>query len=381
MINEPQVNILLVEDDPDDVWIMQGLLGDRWDGPYHLTHAEMLEVALRHLANRKFDVVLLDLSLPDSQGLETFARLYREAPEIPIVVLTGNADETLGTHAVQTGAEDYLVKGQVDDAILIRSVRYAVERGRRRRAEANLRSASEEIRAAQQVQKLLFPEAAPRLPGFDIAAAMFPAREAAGDYYDFFPLADGRLAVAIGDVSGHGMGPALLMAETRASLRALADNYAEPSELLTLTNRVLTSSSSETRFVTLILAALSVEQRRIVYSSAGQRGYLLTPVGEWTPLESTGLPLGIKPDAHFPQVTLPTMSPGAVIAFFTDGLYEMESPDGQRFGTDRALQLISENRDRSALHLVELLHESADKFRLPHPRVDDITIVIIKATE
>lgn len=374
-----QVKILLVEDDPDDVWIMQGLLGDRWDGPFQLTHAEMLEVALRHLENRQFDIVLLDLSLPDSQGLETFARMYCEAPEVPIVVLTGNADETLGIRAVQSGAEDYLVKGQVDDAILIRSVRYAVERSRRRRAEANLRSASEEIRAAQQVQKLLFPESAPTLPGFDIAAAMFPAREAAGDYYDFFPLADKRLAVALGDVSGHGMGPALLMAETRASLRALAEGHTEPSSLLTQTNRILTSSSNETRFVTLILAAISPETRRLVYASAGQRGYLLPPAGEWTLLESTGLPLGVKIDAQFPQVTLPTLSPGTIIAFFTDGLYELESPAGERFGTDRVLELILENRNRSALNLVELLHASADRFRYPHPRVDDITIVILKA--
>lgn len=375
-----QVKILLVEDDPDDVWIMQGLLGDRWDGPFQLTHAEMLEVAIRHMATRQFDIVLLDLSLPDSQGIETFARMYREAPEVPIVVLTGNADETVGISAVQAGAEDYLIKGQVDDAILIRSVRYAVERGRRRRAEISLRSASEEIRAAQQVQKLLFPDAAPTLEGFDIAAAMFPAREAAGDYYDFFSLADGRLAVALGDVSGHGMGPALLMAETRASLRTLAGNYSEPSELLTQANRVLTSSNAETRFVTLILAAIEPKQRRLVYASAGQRGYLMTPAGEWNQLESTGLPLGVKADAQFPQVTLPTMSPGTIIAFFTDGLYEMESPAGDRFGIDRALDLILDNRNRSALNLVELLHAAGDRFRFPHGRDDDITIVIIKAT-
>ena len=376
---EEQVKILLVEDDPDDVWIMQGLLGDRWDGPFQLTHAEMLDVALQHMINKHFDIVLLDLSLPDSQGIETFARMYREAPEIPIVVLTGNADETLGIRAVQAGAEDYLVKGQVDDAILIRSVRYAVERGRRRRAETSLRSASEEIRAAQQVQKLLFPEAAPKLEGFDIAAAMFPAREAAGDYYDFFPLADGRLAVALGDVSGHGMGPALLMAETRASLRTLADHYAEPGELLTQANRVLTSASDETRFITLILAAIEPLHRRLVYASAGQRGYLMTPEGEWTQLESTGLPLGIKPDTQFPQVTLPKISPGSIIAFFTDGLYEMESVTGERFGTERALDLILENRNRPALNIVETLNTAGDNFRYPHIRDDDITIVIIKA--
>ena len=134
---EPQsVHILLVEDDPDDVWVMRNLLGDRWDGPFKLSHVELLSAGLERLAEGRFDIILLDLSLPDSQGLETFFTMHAQARDVPIVVLSGYSDESTAVRAVQAGAQDYLVKGQVDDNLLVRSIRYAIERTRLHKAEA-----------------------------------------------------------------------------------------------------------------------------------------------------------------------------------------------------------------------------------------------------
>ena len=130
MENE-RVRILLVEDDSDDVWVMRNLLGDRWDGPFRLTHVELLSDGLKRCAEEHFDVVLLDLALPDSQGLETFLTMHARARNVPIVVLSGYDDERTAIKAVQAGAQDYLVKGQVDDNMLVRSIRYAIERSRR----------------------------------------------------------------------------------------------------------------------------------------------------------------------------------------------------------------------------------------------------------
>ena len=153
------VHILLVEDDPDDVWVMRNLLGDRWDGPFKLTHVELLSAGLERLREFPFDIILLDLSLPDSQGLETFFTMHAHAADVPIVVLSGYNDESTAVKAVQAGAQDYLVKGQVDDNLLVRSIRYAIERTRRHKAEAALRDASEEFRAAKEIQQRLFPSA------------------------------------------------------------------------------------------------------------------------------------------------------------------------------------------------------------------------------
>lgn len=143
---EKRIRILLVEDDPDDVWVMRNLLGDRWDEPFDLVQVELLSAAIERCDEDRFDVILLDLSLPDSRGLETFFAMHAQAGDVPIVVLSGYSDEASAVKAVQAGAEDYLVKGQVNDRMLARSIRYAIERSRRHRAEETMRDTSEEFR-------------------------------------------------------------------------------------------------------------------------------------------------------------------------------------------------------------------------------------------
>jgi two-component system cell cycle sensor histidine kinase/response regulator CckA len=133
---ERGIKVLLVEDDPTDSFLLQETLAAAKLVPFQVTQVTRLSSALQHLAAEHWDVVLLDLSLPDSLGLETFATLHTQAPGVPIVVLTGLDDETVAVDAVQEGAQDYLVKGQVDGNGLVRAMRYAFER---QRAEEALR--------------------------------------------------------------------------------------------------------------------------------------------------------------------------------------------------------------------------------------------------
>lgn len=122
------VRILLVEDNPGDARLIQEALGDARGARFSLTIAGTLREALALLKDRAFDVVLTDLNLPDARELETFARVHAEAPHLAVVVLSGVDDETVAIQAVQAGAQDYLVKGQVSGDSLTRAVRYAIER-------------------------------------------------------------------------------------------------------------------------------------------------------------------------------------------------------------------------------------------------------------
>lgn len=124
------MKVLIVEDNPWDVCLIRGMLKPPCQTRFELTPVTRLAAALTLLREETFDAALLDLNLPDSFGLETFRRLHQEAPHLPVVVLTGMADESLGVQAVQDGAQDYLVKGQVDGHLLARSLRYAMERHR-----------------------------------------------------------------------------------------------------------------------------------------------------------------------------------------------------------------------------------------------------------
>jgi len=139
------IRVLLVEDNPADARLLREHLAEPGTEQFHVTHAACLAEAVRFLKADRFDLALLDLSLPDSQSLETVRRTRGEAPDTPIVVLTGLDDEALGTEAVREGAQDYLVKGQADCRLLSRSIRYALERHRTEQALARYRDSLEEL--------------------------------------------------------------------------------------------------------------------------------------------------------------------------------------------------------------------------------------------
>lgn len=139
-----RIDLLLIEDNPGDRLLIEQMLFDVPDSTFHLETANRLGPGIELIQNQRLDLVLLDLSLPDSSGLETLTRVYKEAPNVPIVVLTGFSDSSLGLQAVQAGAQDYLVKGEVNANLLTKAIHYAIER---HRAEEALRKREEEYRS------------------------------------------------------------------------------------------------------------------------------------------------------------------------------------------------------------------------------------------
>ena len=135
-----RTTVLVIEDNPMDFKMIQKLLSAASGAAFELDHAERLDAGLARLAQDGIDLVLLDLSLPDSHGLETFASVHRHAPQIPIIVLTGLDDETTALKAFHQGAQDYLIKGRVDTSLLLRAIYYAIERKKTETALADERN-------------------------------------------------------------------------------------------------------------------------------------------------------------------------------------------------------------------------------------------------
>jgi signal transduction histidine kinase len=154
-VSQEQIRILLVEDDEDDAFLLQRSLTKSAPGQFAISRVGTLEQARRALASTPFHVVLSDLSLPDSRGFDTFVRIHEADPEVAVVVLTGNDDERLAVRALNEGAQDYLVKGKADGQSLVRSMRYAIERNRSRRLEADNTALENEIRARRLAQEQL----------------------------------------------------------------------------------------------------------------------------------------------------------------------------------------------------------------------------------
>jgi serine phosphatase RsbU (regulator of sigma subunit) len=375
------IKVLLIEDNQGDVRLIQEFLAEVSGLCFELETADRLSPGLARLREPGIDVVLLDLSLPDSRGLETFLRVHTQVPRVPIVVLSGLDDETLAIKAVQTGAEDYLVKGHMDAGQLVRAIRYSIERTRRRSAEQVLRATEVKLRMARQIQQNLFPAAAPALAGFDIAGASHCAEATGGDYFDYIPMLDDCLGIVIADVSGHGFGPALLMASTRAYLRALAQTHRSAGSILKLANRFLVSEVGEDGFVTLLFARLNPRKRSLVYASAGhQTGYLFDPAGQVKQLlGSTGFPLGIVPDDEFKDSPELKLHAGDLVLFLTDGILEARGTDETAFGRERALEVVRAHRTRSAAEIVAALCKSVSDFCKNKILVDDVTAIVIKS--
>ena len=251
----------------------------------------------------------------------------------------------------------------------------------RRRAEQALRVREEEYGVARGIQRRLFPSAPPAIPGYDLAGASFPADEAGGDYFDYLPMMNGGWGLVVADVAGHGMGPALIMAETRAYLRIVARNRQYPSEALTRANRVLADDLAESdRFVTAFFARLDPEARHLVYSSAGHpAAYVLDAAGNLKArLPRTGRALGMLPGTEYHDAGALTLAAGDVLVMLTDGVEEAIGAEGEQFGSERALALIRSCQHLPAEAIVNALYTAVSRFIDQSSPKDDVTAVVLK---
>lgn len=234
---------------------------------------------------------------------------------------------------------------------------------------------------ARSVQQRLFPASPPHVRGFDVHGASFVADVTGGDYFDFVPLPGECLGIVIGDVSGHGFDSALLMAEARAVLRATAQTTSEPSEILTVVNRVLHADTEAHRFATLLLAILHVPSRTLAYSSAGHTpGYLLDGRGAVKrELPATGLPLGMFPDAVYETRTALRVEPGDTIVLLTDGVTDSGTPEDELFGAGRALDVVRSSLGTRSSEIVDRLYRAVRAFERGGPQRDDVTVVVARS--
>jgi PAS domain S-box-containing protein len=237
-----------------------------------------------------------------------------------------------------------------------------------------------ELQLASVVQEHLFPSAPPQLSGYELAGAVFPADATCGDYYDFIPMANHALALVTADVSGHGLGPALVMAETRAYLRSLMQTTDDLEYITRAVNGFLFADLQDSYFVTMLIAKLELSTGRITYvNSAHPTGYVIGSSGTVSAeLTSRCLPFGLFLD-RWQCITQEVMlGAGEVLVLVTDGVLETEAPDGEEFGTARLQEVVSMHRQKPAREIVERIHRSVQDFGQGQTRTDDVTVVVCK---
>lgn len=239
-----------------------------------------------------------------------------------------------------------------------------------------------QLEIARKVQQNLFP-AAISVPGFDIVGMACPAEETGGDYYDYIPTSNGSVWIVIGDVSGHGIGAALVMATVRAYLRVMVKTESDPGEILTKINQELVLAGDDQQFVTMLLARIDPKQRQFVYGNAGHiPGYHLSPSGEiLTKMTNESVPLGIFKDTRYTSCRPTPFAPGDILVFITDGIMEATSPDNTQYGLSRALEIVHEHQADSSQQIVDELYQSVRTFCANQPQDDDITAIVCKVKQ
>ncbi|MDB6032782.1 MAG: hypothetical protein JWM16_3120 [Verrucomicrobiales bacterium] len=297
--------------------------------------------------------------------------------------LNWRAVETMGLRKdgveipIEVSFSDMLLQGERRFVGFIRDIT------ERKRAEKELRDSKEQFRVAREIQQRLFPKSSPALPGLDIAGGSYPAEATGGDYFDYLPMLNDRWGIVVGDVTGHGVGPALLMAETRAYLRVLAGRREDVGEILSRTNRVLSEDVGNERFVTLFLARIDARTQELVYASAGHpTGYILDSKGAVKKtLPRTGVPLGLRPDTQYHSSGQIFLEPGDLVLLVTDGIEESISSDNTIFGMERVLDVVRANRDKPSAHIVSALYQAVRQFSKNSVQMDDVTAIVLKVSD
>jgi serine phosphatase RsbU (regulator of sigma subunit) len=234
--------------------------------------------------------------------------------------------------------------------------------------------------AARKVQMRFLPERLPALPGYELAAWWQPALAVGGDYYDAVSLPDGRLALVTADVSGHGLGPSLIMASIRAMLHVLSRTISDPARILTLLNETISPDLQSGRFITFLLGALDPVRHQFRFCNAGHSPafHLRRRTGTVRQFEPTCCPIGVVTGECHESSGPVALEPGDLMVFATDGAIEIRDAEGQMFGRKRFEQLVRDHQHVPAPELLALLKQAITGY-LPgaHPD-DDITIFIVE---
>jgi len=236
----------------------------------------------------------------------------------------------------------------------------------------------EEVKLASRIQLDLLPKAAPRIDGYDIAGRSIPAQLVGGDYFDFIPMSDERMALCLGDVSGKGLPASLLMANLQATLRGQTLHDIPVSMRMNRANELLYRSTDPEKFATLFYGVLDIKANNLTFSNAGHENpYLNTTANTSARLTTGGTVLGVVDNFPFEEEIVP-VGLGDLLVIFSDGITEAFDIDENQFGEKRLEEVIERHKLEPAAAIIEHIVEAVQEFAGEAPQADDLTLVVIK---
>jgi len=249
-----------------------------------------------------------------------------------------------------------------------------------RQAQVKLAYAQSEMDIARRIQSSLFPSAAIKTDDFEVTGFCLPADKVGGDYFDYFFRDEESLDIVMADVSGHSIGPALFMVETRSAIRTQSNWAGKPAETLNVLNNFLYQDlDTADYFITLFYLQYNISTRQLFFANAGHPSPLLLKHDqlEFTELDADGLILGVRKNVRFEEKSI-EMNVGDLILLYTDGLTEAENPDGEFFGLEPVRELLYKHADKSPQTIIEMIIKQLKVFCQSESFKDDVTLMIFK---
>jgi sigma-B regulation protein RsbU (phosphoserine phosphatase) len=374
-----ECRVLIVDDVKANVDVLVSALR----GEYRLSVALDGAAALKSVAAHPPDIVLLDIVMPGMDGYEV-CRALRAMPatrEIPVMFLSSLEDVANKTRGFEAGGDDYLTK-PFDNLEVKARVRSLVKA--KAYADAVKEAAARELSIAREIQTGILCSditAATQGSGLDVAAVLEPAKEVGGDLYDVVRVADDRLVLALGDVSGKGVPAALLMAVTTTLLRSAARQKVGPDAILRSVNHDLVGQSRRGLFVTLFCAVYDVSSRRLTCANAGHLPSVMLRPGRppQSVVHSTGPMVGVFPGIDFTPETI-VLEPGDTLVVHSDGVTEAFDGSGEMFGEERLHEHLRRFPGASAAEAVAGILQAVRRHAGAAPQSDDISLLAMRAT-
>ncbi|RAU20694.1 serine/threonine protein phosphatase [Paramagnetospirillum kuznetsovii] len=388
--NKDRLQVLLVEDEPGDARLVEFALRMSSSPIFEVTHVSSLGAAVACIeSGAEVDVILLDLSLPDSSGISTVSRMQEAAPKTPLVIMTGMDDPRFAAYALEVGAQDYLIKSDDPEKTVSRAIRYAISRMASQierqvlieRISEQQRHLIEEVAAARRMQFDLLPRSErvdPRLAEMAIEVEAFfePSSGIGGDLWGCLDCGENRMSFYSFDFSGHGIGAALNVFRLHALISDHWDPRLKPGFMLKILGMALRGLLGRGQFATMFLCTIDTARGEIEWASAGAPAPLLLHKGEFRLLDATGVPLGLSRTPEYSEHR-EEFPPGASLLMYSDAITDALVSDDQTFGEDGLCALVRDILAKTGELSVGQLIEGLDS-RVRTPLEDDLTAVCIR---
>ncbi|MDE2782999.1 MAG: SpoIIE family protein phosphatase [Gemmatimonadota bacterium] len=376
--------ILVVDDEPDlELLLRQKFRRQIRKGTLTLVFAQNGVEALKQLeAHDDVDMVLSDINMPQMDGLTLLNQLNELNRDLRAVIVTAYGDMKNIRTAMNRGAFDFITK-PIDfkdlEATIAKTLAHLEVMREALRSRDELVAIRRELGVAARMQESILPTDFPSDTRYEIHAAMTPALEVGGDFYDFFNLEDGRMGIVMADVSGKGVPAALFMMVSRTLMKGTAIGEPDPTKALAEVNQLLVESNEEAMFVTLFYASFDPSSGRLMFANGGHNlPYVIRQNGEVQQIDcESGVVLAVLPGFDFPGGSL-DLEPGDAIFFYTDGITEAMNEVGEEFGDDALAEVLAEVAGSDAASFSDRVVAAVREHAGEADQSDDITCLCLR---